>query len=49
MTEEGEAVLRSACFYLFEMYGGPFNMHRDPGAAIKIMFGLVRRQHAFGS
>jgi hypothetical protein len=41
MSEEGKAILRGACMYLFEMYGGPFDMQRDPGAAINIMFQLM--------
>jgi hypothetical protein len=41
ISPEGADILRSACFYLFEMYGGPFNMQRDPGDAIVIMFRLM--------
>lgn len=43
MGADGEAILRNACFYLFEMYGGPFGMQQDPGAAITIMFNLIQQ------
>lgn len=41
MSEDGARVLRNACFYLFERYGGPFNMQRDAGQAVEIMFNLL--------